>query len=296
MRFLFISTVVLFLVACGGGTGGYYKNDGPPGGYRDVSNVPDATPRNEPLCQSCSRPYTVHGKRYIPTARAAGYTERGEASWYGRRYHGRQTSNGERYDMYKMSGAHPTLPLPSYVEVTNLRNGRKVVVRLNDRGPFLQGRVIDLSYAAAARLEMLGSGTSPVEIREVSANSSSMTTGNYPVNGNNNYEAIISEPLSDVPVGLPQTEPQPGSPPVSAPPTSAGGLYIQVGAYSKIENAQSVQRKLLQQGFYAVTLSPMTRSDGVSLQRIWVGPMTPAAISGSVAKLRGLGYQTRVVE
>lgn len=141
--------------------------DGPPSRPpRDLAAVPDAVPRAEPPSRRGNPPsYVANGKRYFVRATSAGYRERGIASWYGAKFHGRRTSSGERYDMYAMTAAHKTLPIPTYVEVTNLRNGRRVVVRVNDRGPFLEGRIIDLSYAAAARLGMLESGTAPVEVR-----------------------------------------------------------------------------------------------------------------------------------
>jgi rare lipoprotein A len=121
----------------------------------DIDASPDAVPRVEPLCQGCLKPYRVAGVTYQPLASAAGYQARGLASWYGSEFHGRATANGEPYDMLAMTAAHPTLPIPSYVRVTHLANGRSVVVRVNDRGPFKRGRVIDLSYVAAAKLGLV---------------------------------------------------------------------------------------------------------------------------------------------
>jgi rare lipoprotein A len=142
--------------------------DGAPRQPPDVSQVPDAVPRHEPKSRYGNPPhYEVFGERYYVLDSADNFTERGIASWYGTKFHGRRTSSGEPYDMYAMTAAHKQLPLPSYVEVTNLANGRKVIVRVNDRGPFKKSRVIDLSYAAAARLDMLGHGTAPVELRVV---------------------------------------------------------------------------------------------------------------------------------
>src|SRR5258706_1254080 len=150
--------------------GGYFQDDGPHDRPPvDVLKVPDAVPRDEPLAEAGNKPYTVYGVTYAPLADARGYRERGVASWYGRKFHGRRTSSGEPYDMYAMTAAHRTLPLPSYVRVRNLQNGRSVIVRVNDRGPFLQNRVIDLSYTAAARLSMLGTGTAAGEIEAVAA-------------------------------------------------------------------------------------------------------------------------------
>lgn len=145
--------------------GRFYLDDGP--GERPISELetlPDAVPRAEPLHRFANRPYVVFGRSYQPMTRLEPFTERGTATWYGRRYHDRPTAIGERYDMYAMTAAHTRLPLPSYARVTNMRNGRSVVVRVNDRGPFLHGRVIDLSYAAAARLGFAGAGTAEVEV------------------------------------------------------------------------------------------------------------------------------------
>jgi rare lipoprotein A len=137
----------------------------------DPGSIPDAIPKAEARSAKGNPPfYTVLGKRYFVLKSAAGYLERGVASWYGPGFHAQSTSNGERYDMYAMSAAHKTLPLPSYVQVTNLQNGRSVTLRVNDRGPFKDGRIIDLSYTAAAKLDMLRAGTAFVEVRAVSAN------------------------------------------------------------------------------------------------------------------------------
>ncbi|HYF60727.1 MAG TPA: septal ring lytic transglycosylase RlpA family protein [Burkholderiaceae bacterium] len=148
--------------------GGYYLDDGP--GDRppaDLDAVADAVPRAEPPHPSANRPYVVFGRQYVPVVGIASHRERGVASWYGRKFHGRPTSSGERYDMYGMTAAHPTLPIPSYVRVTNVRNGRSVVVRVNDRGPFLHRRVIDLSYAAAWKLGFAEAGSAQVEVELV---------------------------------------------------------------------------------------------------------------------------------
>lgn len=148
--------------------GGYYLDDGPdavlPAG---LDEIPDAVPRVEAFHRPAFRPYTVFGQQYVPRTELAPFTERGHASWYGRRFHGNPTSTGEPYDMYAMTAAHPTLPLPSYARVTNVANGRSVIVRINDRGPFLRGRIIDLSYAAAHRLGYINAGSAMVEVESI---------------------------------------------------------------------------------------------------------------------------------
>jgi rare lipoprotein A len=158
---------VLMLIGCSSTPqkGGYYKDDGP--GEKPPAQVADAVPRAEPLHKFANRPYRAMGREYVPMTSLQPFRQRGVASWYGKRYHGQKTSSGEVYDMYAMSAAHPTLPIPSYARVTNLANGKSVVVRINDRGPFLHGRVIDLSYAAAHKLGYIGAGQAQVEVESI---------------------------------------------------------------------------------------------------------------------------------
>ena len=162
--------VLALLTACSSASkkGGHYRDDGP--GANPPSNldrVTDAKPRAEPLHRAANRPYEVFGKKYVPLASVRPFHQRGVASWYGKRFHGQKTANGETYDMYAMTAAHPILPIPSYARVTHLKSGKQVIVRINDRGPFHSGRVIDLSYAAAHRLGLLGTGSGEVEIEAI---------------------------------------------------------------------------------------------------------------------------------
>ena len=151
--------------------GGYYKDDGPGEDIPDgLDDLPDAEPRAEPLHRFANRPYVVLGKAYTPKTAVEPFRQRGIGSWYGKKFHGQKTSIGEPYDMFAMTAAHPTLPLPSYVRVTNVANGRSVVVRLTDRGPFHAERVIDLSYAAAYRLDYIDNGSAQVEVEQVVPN------------------------------------------------------------------------------------------------------------------------------
>jgi rare lipoprotein A len=148
--------------------GGYYKDDGP--GENPPANleaIPDAVPKLEPLSRFSNRPYSVFGVDYVPATTLRPYRERGIGSWYGRKFHNQKTSNGEVYDMYAMTAAHPTLPLPSYARVTNVATGKSVIVRVNDRGPFHPGRIIDLSYAAAYRLGIAQKGSGEVEVESI---------------------------------------------------------------------------------------------------------------------------------
>jgi peptidoglycan lytic transglycosylase len=148
--------------------GGFYKDDGlgeaPPPNLADIR---DAEPKVEPLHRYANRPYQVFGRDYVPLVSLQPFRQRGLASWYGKRFHGQRTASGEAYDMYGMTAAHTTLPIPSYARVTHLGNGRSVVVRINDRGPFHPGRAIDLSYAAAARLGFVQAGSAEVEVEAI---------------------------------------------------------------------------------------------------------------------------------
>ena len=177
--------------------GGFYQDDGPGDSPPDPASVPDAVPRLEPLHPRANRPYTVFERSYQPMTRLEAFRERGIGSWYGRKFHGQRTSSGEVYDMYAMTAAHPTLPIPSYARVTHLGNGRSVVVRVNDRGPFLHGRVIDLSWVAAARLGYAQAGSAELEV------------------------ALITDPGEAV---------------LARAPTAATH-YLQLGAFSQQENA-----------------------------------------------------------
>jgi rare lipoprotein A len=167
MRKILLVFFVFVVTGCASSPrpGGYYKDDGP--GDRLPSNVADAVPRPEPLHKFANRPYTAMGKEYVPMTSLQPFRQRGMASWYGKRYHGQKTSSGELYDMYAMSAAHPTLPIPSYARVTNVANGRSVVVRINDRGPFHSARIIDVSYAAAHKLGFIQAGAAQVEVEAI---------------------------------------------------------------------------------------------------------------------------------
>jgi rare lipoprotein A len=168
-RRISLSLLVLLLAACGDDRLRHDDADGPSGQTLSAADIRDAEPRPEALARYGNRsPYEVLGKRYTVLETSRGYRERGIASWYGRKFHGRPTSSGEPYDMHLATAAHRSLPLPTYAEVTNLDNGRKVVVKINDRGPFRDDRLIDLSYGAAIKLGMAHSGTARVEVRAIS--------------------------------------------------------------------------------------------------------------------------------
>ncbi len=212
--------------------GGYYKDDGPGDDTPDdLDQLPDAQPRLEPLHRFANRPYNVFGQDYVPATAIAPYRERGLASWYGRRFHGQSTSSGELYDMYAMTAAHPTLPIPSYARVTSAATGRSVVVRINDRGPFHKGRVMDLSYAAAYKLGYVNTGSTEVEVEQI-------LPGELPMLA----EADPIPPLPGRNGPSPAQVALPSSPMAAAPESAGdgtgGGIFLQLGAFSSRDNAE----------------------------------------------------------
>jgi rare lipoprotein A len=223
----------------------------PPAG---IESIPDAVPRLEPRSAHGNPPfYDVLGRRYFVLAAADGYLERGVASWYGPTFHGGNTSSGEPYDMYGMSAAHKTLPLPTYARVTNLRNGRNIVVRINDRGPFVANRLIDLSYTAAAKLDMIREGTTLVEVRALTPGAPDELTRS-----------------------------------AQSPPPS---LYVQAGAFAAAHNAQQVLERLHAAGLAsAFIVSPL---EGKSrLYRVRLGPVgSVAEFDQLTARLAALGIR-----
>jgi rare lipoprotein A len=244
----------------------------------DVLSIPDAVPRAEPRGTRGNPPfYEVFGKRYYVMASSDGWVERGLASWYGPGFHSASTSLGEPYDMYAMTAAHKTLPIPCYAEVTNTRNGRKVVVRINDRGPFVGDRIIDLSYTAAAKLDMLLQGTAPVEVRVISPGRAGAGSAEPPV------------PLTAPPA------PASTAPPVTvvnAPATKPPGvtaMFIQAGVFSDHENARRRVEVLLAAGIELASLEELSRSDR-ALQRVRIGPFaTVEEFDLNMKRLKALG-------
>lgn len=222
--------------------GAYYKDDGPGASPPpDLAAIPDATPRAEPLHRFANRPYQVFGRDYVPLTRIAPFRESGIASWYGRRYHGSATSSGEKYDMYAMSAAHPTLPIPSYAKVTNLANGRSVVVRVNDRGPFHSDRIIDLSYTAAWKLGYVDAGSARVEV-----------------------ESIV--PGAAPPPVAAAAE----AAPAQRPGADSRGFFLQLGAFSAAEAADSFRARVYKELAWlsdAIAVVP-----GGNLYRLHLGP------------------------
>lgn len=240
----YLLPVLLLVIALSGCAtrGGYYRDDGPPvRAPADINRIPDAVPRSEAPSPEGNRPYTVFGKVYYPMREANDYRERGIASWYGRKFHGRRTSSGEPYDMYAMTAAHRTLPLPTYVRVRNLGNGRSVILRVNDRGPFLHNRLIDLSYAAAVKLDIVRTGTGLVEVETIDTHGGTA-------------RAHVEPPAEEQALSVPR-------------------LYLQVGAFTKWDNAASLRSRLAQARLGPILIQTELRG-GTPLYRVRVGPLT----------------------
>lgn len=237
------------------------KDGGPSRPPVDVSRIPDAVPKAEPRTRAGNPPsYVIRGKRYHVLQSSAGFSQRGVASWYGNKFHGRKTSNGERYDMYAMTAAHKTLPIPSYVEVTNLANGRRIVVRVNDRGPFVRGRIIDLSYTAAAKLDILAAGTAPVRIRTVGPG-----------------DLAVAAPVIPSKATVTAT--------VTATIQTAGSITIQAGAFGVLANAERLRDRLIAAALGRVRIDRSRR-----LYHVRIGPLAAGVAADLVVRyLAALG-------
>jgi len=219
-------------------------SDGPSSSGLSAEDVKDAVPRAEPLARYGNHsPYEVFGRKYYVLKSSEGYHERGIASWYGSKFHGRRTSSGEPYDMHLATAAHKTLPLPTFAEVTNLDNGQRVVVKINDRGPFKDDRLIDMSYGAALRLGMIGTGTARVEVRAIDV-------GKRP----------------------------PGPPQYQTAVATAPETWLQIGAYGHRDNAEELAGRLRQAGLTPVSVNP-----GGDLYRVWLGPYGSEAEADAIA-------------
>lgn len=241
-------------------TGGYLPGDGPgENAPADLMAIPDAVPRAEPLHRYANRPYTALGKNYTPLTAPGEYKERGRASWYGKKFHGHRTSSGEVYDMYGMTAAHPTLPIPSYARVTLLANNKSVVVRINDRGPFLHGRIIDLSYTAAHKLGIIGAGSGEVEVESLATDAAveSVALSN----------PVHTEPLP--PAGMPVSS-------TSNSDTVAPGenIYLQLGAFASRPGAESFVERMRSEFEGSGKQVVMNSRD--ELTRVHVGPYATA--------------------
>ncbi len=264
--------------------GGYYLDDGPLDSAVDLAAIPDAQPRAEPLHRFANRPYTVFGHEYVPLSTAAGYRQQGVASWYGRRYHGQKTSSGETYDMFAMTAAHPTLPIPSYVRVTRLDGaaaGKSVVVRINDRGPFLHDRLIDLSYAAAWKLGLIENGSGLVLVEGiVPGEVPPMLAGSTGPSAS----AAAADPLAFLVSSAAQEPPS-----VLPDVVEKGGHYLQLGAFASLENAEAMKSRL-QRDLGELGEKLVVRSVG-EVHRVQLGPWADLAEALRIAELLKARFQ-----
>lgn len=288
-KIVVLIAMTLLLAACGSapqrktpGSGGYLAGDGPGTDIPvNLDAIPDAVPKSEPLHRYANRSYIALGKTYTPLTAVGNFKERGIASWYGKKFNGEKTSSGETYDMYAMTAAHPTLPLPSYARVTNLSNNKSVIVRVNDRGPFLNDRVIDLSYTAAYKLGIISDGSAEVEVVSLNPDVSINTIA---------ANSVQSQPLDSSTPVVPATATAPDvASPAAAPaavavpaaavaaPASASlaskgnAVYLQLGAFSSQAGAEAYRDKMSKLlGGTGKQLMVTTNKDG--LLRVNIGP------------------------
>lgn len=251
---------VLFLCACQTYSVTYEApveigvKDSGPATTLAVDHIPDAVPVNEPRTKAGNKsPYTVLGKTYRVVQSTVGFEQEGYASWYGKKFHGKKTSNGEIYDMYGMTAAHKTLPIPTFVELTNVENGKKAIVRINDRGPFHGDRIIDLTYTAARKLGFANNGTGKVKLRVIEPD------------GSRYYE------------GLSDSSPTPAASPGIAPkPRNSGGYeipegtFLQLGAFGDFERAQKFRQSAAALTTYPINFEPVPER---GIYRILLGPL-----------------------
>ncbi|WP_234283459.1 MULTISPECIES: septal ring lytic transglycosylase RlpA family protein [unclassified Halomonas] len=264
-------------------SGDAYPQDPP-----DVSQIPDAVPRAEAPSRGGNRPvYEVWGKTYRVLPDARGYARQGTASWYGQKFHGYATSNGEIYDMYKMSAAHRSLPLPTYARVTNLDNGRSVIVRVNDRGPFHNDREIDLSYAAAARLDILDRGTGRVKVEAIDPVAWQAENGG---SGANRPAVAAVQPAADSAprrdVAAPARTGDASAPSAPSQASSQTPIYLQIAALGSADNARALKARLEDELSH-----PVRVADAAGMYRVQVGPLAHAGqVEPARDELRRAGF------
>jgi rare lipoprotein A len=271
----------------------YYSDDGPPEKVPDdLDSVPEALPRDEAFNKFANRPYTVFGQTYTPVVNKEPFRQRGVASWYGRKFQGQKTASGEPYDMFKMTAAHKTLPIPSYARVTNVANGKSVVVRINDRGPFHSERIIDLSYAAAARIGIAARGSGMVEVERVFEPAASgaprvpaaatvTAAASAPPPATPAPSATSAAPaaaLATTPLAAPARIAEIETPVVSQDPD---GLWLQLGAFSNPQAAESFRDKAARD--LSWILEPIAVVQERGLHRVRLGPYRNRAEADAVA-------------
>lgn len=330
----FLSFAFAVLAGCsstggsGGGRGGYYKDDGPGSNIpANIEAIPDAQPRVERHAPANFRPYVVFGKRYVPVSDGRPFRQQGTASWYGRKFHGQKTANGETYDMYGMTAAHPTLPLPSYARVTHAGSGRTVIVRINDRGPFHSARIIDLSYVAAAKLGLIGPGSGQVIVEAITNDDIRSGRFTRPATKTPAPAAPAPAPLEPAPVpdapiliarqsgpatpnaldalkhdaaggtddvgAMTASLQSPDAPPTTRDAAPGAEVFLQFGAFSAAQTAVSLAGKLNQQiGPFEPRQAYVQEGDGLHRVRIGPYPSRTAAVNASVRIQQETGLQS----
>ncbi len=268
--------------------GGFYKDDGPGDEIPDgLDDIPDAEPKWEPLHKPATRPYVVLGKEYVPNTAVRPYKERGIASWYGKKFHGQKTSNGDIYDMFGMTAAHPTLALPSYVRVTSLQSGKTVIVRVNDRGPFHAGRVIDLSYTAAYKLGLINGGSGQVEVEAILPGEPTGTA----------YAQVAPPAAGDDEITRLALRDERAA--AAAAPANGDdnrpGIYLQLGAFANPDNAENLRNHLARELDWLA--EPLRIRAGGGIHRLQLGPYASRGDAEQVAeKIRAsLGQRPTLV-
>ena len=245
--------------------GGFYTDDSPDGSTKiDIEQVPEPVPRPEVLNASANQPYSVFGREYVPLTSVQPYKRQGTASWYGRKFHGQKTTSGEVYDMFALSAAHPTLPIPSFARVTNLANGRSVLVRVNDRGPFHSGRMMDVSYAAAWKLGFAEEAIANIEVESIVT------------------AAAPAQPAVPAPVVTAPREPPPEAPPVTPIAAEPTGLFLQLGAFANPANAENFSARLKRELDWLA--HPLTVYGRSGLYRLYLGPFKDRAEANATSK------------
>ncbi len=280
-------SVLTLISACSHKPGRYSQKDDSAPAKQEVetAQIPDAIPRAEPLSRYGNPvSYKVFGKTYYTLKSSKNYNESGTASWYGTKFHGHRTSSGETYDMYAMTAAHKTLPLPTYARVTNVDNNRSIIVKINDRGPFHGNRLIDLSYAAATKLDIMQNGTGNVKIETLEASSNELV------------DIEVDSPAGSKPKVT--TIPANATLPVTKPNLKSS-MYLQLGAFSKQTNAISLQTKLTESNFQNVHISETLLNNGKQIYRVRIGPLENSDSARSLTKMlepRGITSPRIVIE
>ncbi|MFT3929629.1 MAG: septal ring lytic transglycosylase RlpA family protein [Spongiibacteraceae bacterium] len=269
------SAILIALAALLAACGSTPSRDGTPPRKLNPDDIKDAVPKYEPITKAGNKsPYTVLGQTYVLMPSSKGYRQTGIASWYGTKFHGQSTSNGETYDVYEMTAAHKTLPIPTYVLVTNLENNRQAIVRVNDRGPFVSNRIIDLSYAAAVKLGYADKGTAFVEVAAIDVD-------NWPPRGTPDAPPVVApplapaQPLSQVvsPAPLPASDTPAATADSGA--TTAGEFYVQAGAFGDPRAAETLRKRLAKNQSNPVFVQ--RTPSGPVLYRVRIGPLRDRA-------------------